>query len=245
MVMLSFIIHLIIIIAFIGKPPDTSKKIYYSPVYSVNLVELPPGVESSKKQGPARGKSKVSLWKGPSPVSSQFKTPRKRAHTMLTISNKDRSTLPTPTTKTSGEKKPALGTESSAQEANGQPAGTVPGSPGFGGTSPYEGGTQGVSAANLRFSRYYQAVWSKIKSAWILPRYGTTRKHLEAIVVIKINRDGRILNIDFEKKSGDSNLDRSVIRAIKKADPLPHLPADFRENYLELGIRFIPDSGTL
>ncbi|MCP4716218.1 MAG: TonB C-terminal domain-containing protein, partial [Deltaproteobacteria bacterium] len=64
---------------------------------------------------------------------------------------------------------------------------------------------------------------------------------LEAIVLITINRNGTVVRSAFEKKSGNSHLDRSVIRAIKKASPLPPLPAGFRENNLELGIRFMPE----
>jgi protein TonB len=62
----------------------------------------------------------------------------------------------------------------------------------------------------------------------------------EVIVVIKIQRDGRILEANFEKASGNRQLDASVMNALKKADPLPPLPDDFRESFLEIGIRFIP-----
>ena len=243
MLLISFIIHLVIIVFFIGKPPDSSKKVYFSPVYSVSLVEMPPSSAALKRQG-VSGSHRVSLWEGPSAVSSQIKAPRKRAHTTLTISKKDRLKDTALPVKTGDEKALTSGSGTSAHGRAGQP----PGGDSRTGTSvgelPYgAGGQAAASGVNLRFSYYYQAIWNKIKKAWILPHYGSNRKNLEAIVVIKINKDGKILKINFEKKSGDSNLDRSVLRAIKKADPLPPLPADFRENFLELGIRFLPDEG--
>jgi TolA protein len=128
--------------------------------------------------------------------------------------------------KTSSEAK----TETREQGTGGGVPGAGPGGPGGGG-----------AAANLRFSRYYQALYEKIYQSWILPDYVTEKEgSREVIVVIKIQRDGKILGASFEKASGNRQLDASVMNALKKADPLPPLPDDFRESFLEIGIRFIP-----
>ena len=50
--------------------------------------------------------------------------------------------------------------------------------------------------------------------------------------------DGRVVKTRFEKKSGNVEFDRSVMRAIQKANPLPPLPPGVREPLLTLGIRF-------
>ena len=190
------------------------------------------------------GRGGASLWKGPSEVSSQVKSLEKRSHPLLTISKKDGSPDTAPAVKTREQTAPPGGR--SKTSAGGAPAESTGGGGGGDGTQgaggPYlpGGGGTGVSAADLRFSWYYQAVWNKIKSAWILPSYGTSRQPREAIVVLKIDKSGRILRVAFEKKSGDPGLDNSVLRAVKKADPLPPLPPGFRENVLELGIRFLP-----
>jgi TonB family protein len=100
-----------------------------------------------------------------------------------------------------------------------------------------------LAPSNLRFSRYYQSIWGKIRGAWLLPEYGMDNQEtLEAIVVIKIRKDGKILSSEFEKKSGNVYLDRSVMRAVKKADPLPPFPGDLREDIIEIGLRFIPST---
>jgi len=93
---------------------------------------------------------------------------------------------------------------------------------------------------NLRFSRYYTSVYNKIYNSWVLPGYSSKRQ-LEAIVNIRIAKNGKILKTKFEQTSSSAYFDRSVLRAIKKADPLPPLPQGFNEKYLELGIRFIPE----
>ncbi len=93
----------------------------------------------------------------------------------------------------------------------------------------------------MRLAAYYTAINSKVQKEWVLPPYDKRTGRLEAIVVLKIARNGRILGFEFEKRSGDANLDESVARAVRKADPLPPLPDFFRESVLEVGIRFIPD----
>lgn len=63
---------------------------------------------------------------------------------------------------------------------------------------------------------------------------------LIAVVIIKIMQNGEIKDIWFEKKSGDSYFDDSVIKAVKKSDPLPELPKEYLKPYYHLGLRFTP-----
>ena len=232
MLLVSLLIHVLILALFIGKPPDTSKKIFYSPVYSVTLLGGQAAPGASQDTGKSSGR-KVSLWKGPSPLDSKIKAQEKRVHDILTIPKK---------TAVKTKKKPAgeNNDRKASQQVTGQGAGTKWGSAAQQGSTG-RAGSGPATPQNLRFSRYYQAIWNKIKNAWILPHYGNQAKNLEAIVVIRINRDGKILKSYFEKKSGDTRMDNSVLRAIKKADPLPPLPTGFREQYLEIGIRFVPE----
>jgi len=59
------------------------------------------------------------------------------------------------------------------------------------------------------------------------------------VVNIRILRSGAIVSMNFEKKSGLAYFDNSVIQALKKAHPLPPLPEWYRENGLDVGIRFL------
>jgi len=230
MMLASLLIHLIILLVFFGKPPDTSKKIYFSPVYSVSLVDMPPG-----PPGPKSGSQPTRLWKGPAALQSETKTPSMRSHNIITVEKSEEYEYSPESKKRASDKEgPQKPSGASGQEGKTSAADQPPAEGGGG------GGGGGGGTTDLRFSLYYQAIWTKIQQAWILPPYDK-KGQLEAIVVISISRDGKILNMDFEKRSGDENLDNSVVRAIRKADPLPPLPNDFKENVLEVGIRFIPD----
>jgi colicin import membrane protein len=63
---------------------------------------------------------------------------------------------------------------------------------------------------------------------------------LYAIVVLEIGRDGRILDIWFDEKSGNRFLDESAYKAVQKSDPLPPLPPGYPRNSYKLGLRFTP-----
>jgi TonB family protein len=89
---------------------------------------------------------------------------------------------------------------------------------------------------------YYDMIWAKVKKEWTLP--GDISKGnagLETIIVIIIERDGKIQKSWFEKRSGNALYDQSAMRAIKKADPLLPLPKELSDSTFEIGIRFHPD----
>jgi len=95
-----------------------------------------------------------------------------------------------------------------------------------------------------KWNQYYSLIWAKVKGAWTIPENLLKEKEmvdLEAIIVLIIERDGKIQKFWFEKKSGNALYDQSAMRAIKKADPLPPIPKELSEDTLEIGIRFFPD----
>ncbi len=91
-------------------------------------------------------------------------------------------------------------------------------------------------------NEYYSLIWAKIKEAWTIPENLIKEMvDLETIIVIIIERNGKIQKFWFEKKSGNDLYDQMAMRAIKKAEPLPPIPKEFNEKTLEIGIRFFPD----
>jgi TolA protein len=115
--------------------------------------------------------------------------------------------------------------------AGGYPIGGVPwGSP------------QGSSAWSSKEDEYYGMIWAKIKKEWTLPGdLPKGKTDIEAIIVILIERNGKIQKSWFEKRSGNVLYDQSAMRAIKKAEPFPPIPKEFSDNTFEIGIRFHPD----
>ncbi len=81
---------------------------------------------------------------------------------------------------------------------------------------------------------YMELAQRLIWNEWTLPEIKEV-EGLETVVVIKILLDGKVLISGIERSSGDSLFDRSALRAIMKASPLPPPPEE-----MELGIRFRP-----
>lgn len=93
-----------------------------------------------------------------------------------------------------------------------------------------------------KLNEYYSLIWAKIKQSWTLPEnLLKERVDLEAIIVIIIERDGRVKRSWFEKKSGNTLYDQMAMRAIIKAEPLPPIPKELNQETLEIGIRFFPE----
>lgn len=63
---------------------------------------------------------------------------------------------------------------------------------------------------------------------------------LIAVVVIKIMQNGEIKDVWFEKKSGNSYFNESVLKAVKKSNPLPELPKEYLKAYYNIGLIFTP-----
>ncbi len=80
---------------------------------------------------------------------------------------------------------------------------------------------------------YDSVVVSRIRQQWIFPE--TIDKAFEAVISIRIARDGKVSIERIEKSSGNPLFDRSVLRAITLASPLPPPPQE-----MEMGVRFHP-----
>jgi len=91
-------------------------------------------------------------------------------------------------------------------------------------------------------NEYYGLIWAKIKQSWTIPEHLLKeRVDLETIIIIIIERDGKVRKSWFEKKSVNALYDQMAMRAIIKAEPLPPIPKELDQESLEIGIRFTPD----
>lgn len=241
MLAVSLVIHLIVFGICFFKASD--ERVYFNPYANSISVDLlaapgPPGPRTDSP--PTVQQQPVKLWKGPARVEADTKVSVERSHNVITVQKKEENVYdPTAEKRSSaqdGPQKPAAAQSPAGvdTEAFAEPDQLPPPSGGGGG-----GGGGGTS--DLRLAAYYNSIWGKIQQSWVLPPYDKRSGKLESIVVIKIARNGHILGFEFEKRSGDANLDESVARAIRKSDPLPPLPDFFGESVLEVGIRFIPD----
>ncbi len=94
--------------------------------------------------------------------------------------------------------------------------------------------SQNLSQANGSiFSDYYSKISREIWEHWVYPDLG--QKDIEAIISIKILKDGTAIVQGIEKSSGNALFDKSAIRALAKASPLSPPPHE-----MEIGVRFYP-----
>ncbi len=91
----------------------------------------------------------------------------------------------------------------------------------------------GSGGASTGGGDYYSMVEGKIRQQWIYP--DTLDTDLQTVVSIRIAKDGSITIEKIEKGSGNQLFDRSVLRAITMASPLP---PPLKE--MEIGLRFRP-----
>ena len=114
------------------------------------------------------------------------------------------------------------------------------------GTQPYfrgkKGGIFGMSSGIGKGIQIYQMkIEDAIKNNWSYPvavNNTSNKQAPEAIVIITVRRDGKILKVWFRKKSNNSLFDDSVLKAVKRSDPLPEFPPGYLKSYDEVEINF-------
>ena len=102
------------------------------------------------------------------------------------------------------------------------------------------GGIGETTKRQLELLDIYNAeIWSRIRKNWAFSQaLAGNQENLEAVVIVKIMRDGEIRDVYFETKAGVRYFDESVMKAIKKSNPLPPLPEGFLRPFYDVGLRF-------
>jgi colicin import membrane protein len=103
-------------------------------------------------------------------------------------------------------------------------------------------GNPRLSSEQLEYAR---ALDERIRSRWTQPVENA--HNLVAVLVITIERDGKVSKTEMEKTSGNPRFDEAVLRAIRTASPLPVPPEALRgfQTYYVVGFRFYGSGGAL
>lgn len=220
MIVLSLVVHLSLLsLAVFWPTHSSSPRFTLGPVYSVNLVNLSDTLMSHKPMGdPLRDLA------GPS-LRDQSLVMKKRVTTQTTAPIRKMETRKNLSNPAVENLRKRLGERTSADNSKAE-------------SSP-AANSAASAEANAQLADYYTVIWSRIKSQWNLPGGLNPKDNIEAVVQVRIMQNGAITGISFEKKSGLAYFDNSVLRALKKASPLPPLPPWYRENGLDIGIRFL------
>lgn len=107
------------------------------------------------------------------------------------------------------------------------------------GSGSGSGPSGGVSVdENLR--RYLIAVNSQIQEHWVLPDLQNWKENVEAIVIIRVRRDGAVVETTFKKKSDNVFFNQFVEKTLKLSAPLPPFPIGINQSEMEIGLKFRP-----
>ncbi len=81
---------------------------------------------------------------------------------------------------------------------------------------------------------YWAEVRQRIWQEWVVPEF-LIKEGLEAVISIRVKRDGTVEILEVESSSGEPLFDRAAIRALQKASPLPPPPRQ-----MDITVRFTP-----
>jgi colicin import membrane protein len=245
MLMLSAALHLVILAA-VSFPVRKAFRKYDTPksYYSVNLVgDIGPGLGS-----PVQEKSKTIPAKQPEVVKPQKEIQKKTRPTPTREKEKDARSL---ATKKTEKEKPKNATkedlksvEERIRELKQRTGTSTVASAGRGTAAQSELSGPGGAGGRLidpALARYLVGVREKIEAAWHIPFISSQQKNLEVNATIKIRKDGRIVDISIDKRSGNRVYDESVVRVLRMVDPLPPLPSSVTEDPLEVELTLRPE----
>jgi colicin import membrane protein len=99
----------------------------------------------------------------------------------------------------------------------------------------------GSSGIGKGIQLYQVQIETTIKNNWSYPsalinaREGKT---LEAVILLTLRSDGKIVTSEFKKRSRDPLFNDSVLKALERSDPLPSFPPGYNKSSDEVEIRF-------
>ena len=105
-------------------------------------------------------------------------------------------------------------------------------------------GNGGGVVRGMKFVAYVNQMRGRIKERWTWPH---GRGDLEVTVGFGVRADGEVFGIELLKRSGDASFDESVVRAVRRATPLPPPPRSHAHEFEQVEFTFRPkdlDGGT-
>ncbi len=238
-IIFSVLCHAALMAAVITVPALTGpKKIRMKDVVSVSLVSIPaPKSESKTVYRPPKKQPKKKILKKP-PEKKKIKKQDKKKIEISTNEIKDAISKlkkevdeqdPSDLEETLKDLKKEV--ENQDQDdvierlknevANSRKNGT-----GTGVGNQSSGGIMDIYAAEISF---------QIQDNWA---YTGEASSLVSTLGLKIAPNGEIVDIWFDRKSGNRHLDNSAYNAIMKSNPLPPLPRAYRKPFYKIGFNF-------
>ena len=106
------------------------------------------------------------------------------------------------------------------------------------------GGDGEVSGGRLAeiIDLYRVEIAYKVQQNWAFPeQLAEGRSDLQTLLIFKVMPNGKITDLIFTDRSGNSHFDESAFRAVMKSDPVDPHPKSVSEPYVQMGLRFTPE----
>lgn len=96
-----------------------------------------------------------------------------------------------------------------------------------------------VDTQDFPFSYYLNLLRYRVRENWYPPYQETGEEgKINAVVGFRVERNGRITQINVETSSGKFLFDQAAVRAVSTAGPLPPLPDEYLKEALTVHIEF-------
>lgn len=215
------------------------------PVYTVSLVDLPqpgpapagepappvqqevvPAAPEPEADSPLQAVPEVPPEKKPEPAKK--KTPPRPRPQPPEVKPQQKTASPSAATTSVPEQPPAADTE--------------PAAPGTGLAASGAGSVDGVPTIDsdaFSFAYYRNILTNRLRSTWSRPLVpGGLQQAIRATVQFVVLRSGAITDVSVQESSGYPPLDRSALRSVFDANPLPPLPDPYEGNRLSVTFFF-------
>lgn len=210
--------------------PSLQTQPFQVPVaYEVKLVELPGSRRGAQvRRGPVVPPPKPAA----APWTESSKVPASSAPEELSLPGKRTASRQQPRPEpsppsTSSRQAPLEGALPSAPPGNG------------GGTGVVAESSVSADNADPSLSYYLAAIQAKVSSRWVEPILNLRRGEMERVTLsFTVLRSGLVRDIQVLTPSKNVFLDRSALRAVQEAVPLPPFPPLFPEETLLVRFHF-------
>jgi len=238
MASVSLASHLMLVALGLLAPHLLPRRPPIGAITVVDLVSLPAG-DAGPLEAPKATPPPASRKQEQPPLPAEKPAPKSKKPEAVKLPD-----LKKPTARPKEETKPAPALEplpppgptppSASPEPGPAPGVGGAGAPGFGAGSAGEIGA--LDAEAFEFAWYRAALTQRLRGVWAKPMVQNLQAPLRTTVYFRIQRSGRITDIQLETASGLDVLDRSALRAVYEANPLPPLPYGYQDD--TLGVHF-------
>lgn len=106
------------------------------------------------------------------------------------------------------------------------------------GSGAGNGNGSGGVVRGIEFVAYFNQMLGRIQGFWTWPH---RRGDLEVTVGFGVRGDGEVFGLELLKRSGNASFDESVVRAVRRASPLPPPPRSHAHEFERIEVIFRPD----